>query len=149
MILEGAKFKPNYPIKNMKSILLTLFITLSITFTSNSQNDALKSSMERGKDIYADFCVSCHLPNGKGVEKVYPPLANSDYLIKNREASIKGVKFGMQGEITVNGKKYNSVMPSLGLSDDEIADVMNYITNSWGNKSSKIITEAEVSKIKK
>ncbi|MFG6686459.1 c-type cytochrome [Mariniflexile sp. HNIBRBA6329] len=133
----------------MKSTLLTLFVTLSIIFTSNSQTSALKSSMERGEEIYTDFCISCHLPNGKGVEKVYPPLANSDYLLKNREASIKAIKFGMQGEITVNGKKYNSVMAPLGLSDDEVADIMNYITNSWGNKNDKIVTEAEVSKVKK
>ncbi|MFD2291747.1 c-type cytochrome [Mariniflexile gromovii] len=133
----------------MKSTLLTLFVTLSIIFTSNSQNSALKSSMERGEEIYTDFCVTCHLPNGKGVEKVYPPLANSDYLLKNREASIKAIKFGMQGEITVNGKKYNTVMAPLGLSDDEVADVMNYINNSWGNKNDKMVTEAEVSKVKK
>ncbi|MBP0904357.1 cytochrome c [Mariniflexile gromovii] len=105
--------------------------------------------MERGEEIYTDFCVTCHLPNGKGVEKVYPPLANSDYLLKNREASIKAIKFGMQGEITVNGKKYNTVMAPLGLSDDEVADVMNYINNSWGNKNDKMVTEAEVSKVKK
>ncbi|PLB18348.1 MAG: Anaerobically induced outer membrane transmembrane protein [Flavobacteriaceae bacterium FS1-H7996/R] len=105
--------------------------------------------MERGEEIYTDFCVSCHLPNGKGVERVYPPLANSDYLLKNREASIKGIKFGMNGEIVVNGKKYNNVMTPLGLSDDEIADVMNYISNSWGNKNDNIVTKAEVSKIKK
>uniref|UniRef100_UPI004048E596 c-type cytochrome n=1 Tax=Mariniflexile sp. TaxID=1979402 RepID=UPI004048E596 len=50
--------------------------------------------MERGHGIYTDFCMSCHLPNGDGVESVYPPLANSDYLLKNREASIRGIKFG-------------------------------------------------------
>jgi mono/diheme cytochrome c family protein len=133
----------------MKLFQLSFFITLSVIFTSNSQTDALKASIERGEEIYTDFCVSCHLPNGKGVEKVYPPLANSDYLLKNREASIKGIKFGMSGEIVVNGKKYNNVMTPLGLSDDEIADVMNYISNSWGNKNDKIVTEAEVSKIKK
>ncbi|HEX9600290.1 MAG TPA: cytochrome c [Mariniflexile sp.] len=133
----------------MKLFLLSLFATLSVIFTSNSQTNTLKASIERGEEIYTDFCVSCHLPNGKGVEKVYPPLANSDYLLKNREASIRGIKFGMSGEIVVNGKKYNNVMTPLGLSDDEIADVMNYISNSWGNKNDKIVTEAEVSKIKK
>ena len=69
--------------------------------------------------------------------------------MKNREASIKGIKYGQEGEIIVNGKKYNSNMAALGLSDDEVADVMNYITNSWGNKNDKMVTEDEVSKIKK
>ena len=133
----------------MKSFLLSLFISFSFVFIGSSQTNALKSSIARGQEIYTDFCVSCHLPNGKGVERVYPPLANSNYLKKNREASIKAIKFGLQGSITVNGKKYNSVMTPLGLSDDEIADVMNYISNTWGNKNDKIVTEAEVSKIKK
>ncbi|MFD0989800.1 c-type cytochrome [Mariniflexile jejuense] len=133
----------------MKSFLLSLFISFSFVIIGSSQTNALKSSIARGQEIYTDFCVSCHLPNGKGVERVYPPLANSDYLKKNREASIKAIKFGLQGSITVNGKKYNSVMTPLGLSDDEIADVMNYISNTWGNKNDKIVTEAEVSKVKK
>ena len=133
----------------MKLLLLSLFVTLSFVFTSNSQTNALKLSIVRGEEIYADFCMTCHLPNGKGVENIYPPLANSDYLIKHREASIKAIKFGLQGSIVVNGKTYNSVMAALGLSDDEVADVMNYINNSWGNKNDKMVTEAEVSKIKK
>ena len=89
------------------------------------------------------------MPSGEGVKGVFPPLAKSDYLFKNREASIRGIKFGQSGEIIVNGIKYNGVMAPMGLSDDEIADVMNYITNSWGNKNNNMVTEEEVSKIKK
>ncbi|MDO5979988.1 c-type cytochrome [Flavivirga spongiicola] len=138
----------------MKLIIVSL-ITLSsvvIIYTNQnnkSQTDPLKESIQRGHEIYTDFCVSCHLPNGKGVEKVYPPLANSDYLIKNREASIRGIKYGQKSEIVVNGQTYNGYMAPMGLSNDEVADVMNYITNSWGNKNDKIVTEVEVSKIKK
>ena len=132
----------------MKSTLLFLF-TIASVFTATSQNNDLKASMNRGQEIYTDFCVSCHLPNGAGVRKVYPPLAKSDYLQKHRVESIKAIKYGLSGEIIVNGEKYNNVMTSLGLSNDEIADVMNYITNSWGNKNDKMVTEAEVSKIKK
>ncbi len=133
----------------MKLSYLFLLIGMSFTFTGFSQTNPLTSSINRGKAIYTDFCMTCHLPNGEGVANVYPPLAKSDYLMKNREASIRGIKYGQQGEIIVNGKKYNSVMAALGLSDDEVADVMNYITNSWGNKNTKMITESEVSKIKK
>ncbi|GAA3615589.1 cytochrome c [Flavivirga amylovorans] len=138
----------------MKLITVSL-ITLSsvIIFSTNQNNktqtDPLKESIQRGQEIYTDFCVSCHLPNGKGVEKVYPPLANSDYLIKNREASIRGIKYGQKGKIVVNGQTYNGFMAPMGLSDDEVADVMNYITNSWDNKNDEIVTEEEVSKIKK
>lgn len=131
----------------MKLFLFSLFLTLP--FSCMSQNNTLKQSIERGSEIYTDFCMTCHLPNGEGLENVYPPLAKSDYLMKNREASIRGIKYGLKGEIIVNGKTYNSVMVAMGLSDDEVADVMNYITNSWGNKNDNIITEEEVSNIKK
>jgi mono/diheme cytochrome c family protein len=113
----------------------------------NQQNPILKKSMARGNMIYTDFCISCHLPNGKGVPKVFPPLANSDYLMNNKFESIKAIKYGQSGEIIVNGETYNNVMSPLGLENDEIADVMNYITNSWGNSNEKLITEDEVSKI--
>jgi len=133
----------------MRQFLLIFVLLISGTYTTLSQNNQLEESIERGSEIYQDFCVSCHLPNGMGVRKIYPPLANSDYLAKNREASIKGIKFGMTGEITVNDNKYNNTMAPMGLSEDEIADVMNYINNSWGNKNDKMVTEEEVSKIKK
>jgi mono/diheme cytochrome c family protein len=89
------------------------------------------------------------MTNGEGVEKTFPPLAKSDYLLKKRVESIRGIKYGQQGEIIVNGVTYNNTMATMGLYDDEIADVMNYILNSWGNKSDKMVTEKEVSAISK
>ena len=111
------------------------------------QDTKLTESIKRGSAVYKDFCFACHLPNGVGVSGAFPPLAKSDFLIKNREESIKAIKFGMTGEVVVNGETYNSVMTPLGLSDEEVADVMNYITNSWGNKNNTIITTKEVSEI--
>lgn len=119
------------------------------TYSKVNQDTALEQSIKRGKEVYMDMCVTCHLPNGEGVPKVYPPLAKSDYLMGKREASIKAVKYGIRGKIVVNGVEYRGIMASLGLYDDEVADVMNYITNSWGNKNPKMITEEEVSKIEK
>jgi mono/diheme cytochrome c family protein len=127
--------------------LSSLFALDSKTNSYTSQ-DPLQESIERGSEIYTDFCMTCHLPNGEGVENVYPPLAKSDYLLKNREKSIRGIKYGQEGEMIVNGKTYNDVMAPLGLSDGEVADVMNYISNNWGNKNDNIVTEEEVSKIK-
>jgi mono/diheme cytochrome c family protein len=111
------------------------------------QDSTLEASMKRGEEIYSDFCVTCHLPNGEGVENTYPPLAKSDWLKANREASIRGVKYGQRGEMVVNGKTYDNTMMPLGLDDEEIADVMNYINNSWGNKNEKMVTVEEVSAI--
>jgi mono/diheme cytochrome c family protein len=113
------------------------------------QNKELKESIVRGSDIYSDFCKSCHLPNGQGIKNIYPPLSDSDYLKNYRDLSIKGIKYGLKGEIIVNGNKYNSYMPPMGLGDDEIADVMNYINHSWENTYGKIVTEEEARKIKK
>ncbi|NER12121.1 c-type cytochrome [Leptobacterium flavescens] len=133
----------------MKTFIAVYLAVVSLVFFSIKQDNKLKESIERGSAVYEDFCVTCHLPTGKGVTGSFPPLAESDYLIKNREESIRGIKYGQKGEITVNGKKYNGFMAPLGLADDEVADVMNYILNSWGNKSDKIVTEEEVAKIKK
>ena len=114
-----------------------------------NQEKPLKQSIEDGSGIYQDFCLQCHLDNGKGVANVFPPLAQSDYLKNNIEASIRGVKYGLRGEITVNGKSYNGVMTKQGLDDEEVADVMNYILNNWGNKAEEQITESQVMKLEK
>ena len=114
-----------------------------------NQEKPLKQSIEDGSEIYQDFCLQCHLDNGKGGVNVFPPLAQSDYLKNNIEASIRGVKYGIRGEITVNGKSYNGVMTKQGLDDEEVADVMNYILNNWGNKAEEQITESQVMQLEK
>ncbi|WP_460218825.1 c-type cytochrome [Psychroserpens sp. MEBiC05023] len=122
-------------------------VSLSEAKKEVSTTTKLDESIVRGKVIYTDFCMSCHMPNGKGVPQAFPPLAKSDYLMNNRLESIKSIKYGLSGEITVNDKTYNGVMTPLGLEDEEIADVMNYITNSWGNSNDSLITVQEVSEI--
>ena len=111
------------------------------------QKKPFKQSILDGQEIYYDFCVRCHLPSGMGEHGRVPPLAGSDYLINNVELSIKGIKFGLSGPIIVNGEEYDGVMQDQGLDDEEIADVMNYILNNWGNKSKEFITEEQVAKI--
>jgi mono/diheme cytochrome c family protein len=113
------------------------------------QKTDLQQSIEAGQKIYQNLCVQCHLPNGKGVAGNFPPLAGSNWLTEKRTESIRAVKYGQQGEIVVNGKIYNGVMTPMGLSDAEVADVMNYIMNSWGNVQEEIVTEDEVSAVKK
>lgn len=135
-----------FMIKSFIGIYLLGITCLSIFFF---QDPELEESIRRGSEIYNDFCVTCHLDNGEGVPHTFPPLAKSDYLIKNRQGSIRGVKYGQQGEITINGVSYNSAMPSPGLEDEEVADVMNYILNSWGNTSDEIVTISEVEAVEK
>ncbi len=133
----------------MKVFIVLYGVILVFIYTSLFQDPELKQSMERGKEIYADFCVTCHLQKGEGVPYTFPPLAQSDYIMENRVNSIKAIKYGLQGEIVVNGITYNSAMAGLGLEDEEVADVMNYISNSWGNTSDSIVTIEEVATVKR
>lgn len=125
----------------------------SYTITGNNASYIIQNELEksilRGEAIYNDFCVSCHLPSGMGVDTSFPPLADSDYLMNERMKSIRAVKYGQQGKIIVNGKSYNTVMAPMGLENDEVADVMNYIMNSWDNTQDKIVTPEEVAAVEK
>jgi mono/diheme cytochrome c family protein len=100
------------------------------------------------KEIYADFCMQCHGSNGKGDTKNFPSLDGSDRLINKRTQSIATAKFGQSGAIVVNKMRFNNSMPAMGLSNQEVADVMNYIMNSCGNKQTKMVAEKEVAGIK-
>ena len=133
----------------MKVFLIIYLFFISFIFNFIQKEKSFEESISDGKLIYEDFCIQCHLFNGEGIEKIYPPLNNSDYLLKNIDKSIYSIKYGLTGEIIVNGIKYNGVMASQGLEDDEIADVMNYITNSWDNNLNVQITTKRVNELKK
>ena len=132
----------------MKTLFSFLLLGFSVLSMQLYQQKPLEQSIADGEEIYTDFCLQCHMANGKGVPGSFPPLANSDYL-NNIDQSIYAIKFGLKGPITVNGKSYNSNMINQGLDDEEIADVMNYILRSWGNESSTIVTEEKVASIQK
>lgn len=119
-----------------------------IAITEPQQQTPLQKSIARGKEVYTDFCIQCHLATGKGNGTTFPPLDGSDWLKNKRTQSIHAVKYGQKGEIIVNAKKYNGIMPPAGLSDEEVADVMNYIMNSWSNKTKKMVTVKEVTSVK-
>lgn len=134
----------------MKLFFSFISIATIIQFIWLQQNKPLKESITRGNEIYNDFCVQCHLDNGEGVAGIFPPLSNSDYLLNSIRESIYGIKYGMEGPITVNGELYDGIMVSQGLDNEEIADVMNYILNSWENSyNNEIITPSLVNEIKK
>jgi len=97
--------------------------------------------IEAGKKLYMQACFACHQANGEGIANAFPPLAQADYLNEDEDRAIDALIHGLSGEITVNGKKYNSIMPSQQLTDDEVANVLTYVYNSWGNKGSEITSE--------
>jgi nitrite reductase (NO-forming)/hydroxylamine reductase len=104
-----------------------------------------KSALEAGQAAYLANCAACHQPDGKGLAGAFPPLADSDYIRSvQKERLIDVVLHGMSGKVTVNGIDYDGVMPALNhLSDAEIANVLSYVTQSWGNRG-PTIAAAEV-----
>ncbi|WP_208420059.1 c-type cytochrome [Paraflavitalea devenefica] len=112
------------------------------------QDKKLEESKARGKAIYEELCITCHLADGKGMPGAIPPLVKSDYLLKTPAKAIYAIKYGLTDPIKVNGVEYTTPMPSPNISDEEVADVTTYILNNWGNKG-KPITVKEVEKVKK
>ncbi|MBD0255629.1 MAG: cytochrome c [Cytophagales bacterium] len=121
-----------------------LFPVLLLFIAAFSPADDLAGSVKRGEAVYTATCVSCHQVTGTGVPGVFPPLAKSDYLMGDAKRAIRTVLHGLEGEITVNGEPYNQQMPSQShLSDGQVADVLNYVRNTWGNQG-PAITPAQV-----
>lgn len=102
---------------------------------------SFEERMTFGKDKYMATCSACHQADGKGIENAFPPLANSDYLNADVDRAIDIVLHGKSGEITVNGKKYNSVMTAQALTDEEVSNVLTYVYNSWGNSKKEVTPE--------
>jgi len=103
----------------------------------------------QGKEIYNNLCVTCHLPSGKGIAGSFPPLDGSNWLTEKRTESIHAVKYGLNGPIEVNGQAYNNVMAPMGLTEQEVADVLNYTMSSWSNTNDNPVTLEEVQAVKK
>lgn len=103
--------------------------------------------MRLGANVYAANCLACHQADGKGIAGAFPPLAKSDYLMADKARSIGVVVHGLEGAVTVNGQNYNSIMPKLLLSDDDVANVLTYVRNTWGN-SGDAVTADEVRKVR-
>ncbi len=122
---------------------LPLTLVLFLCACGGGSNDkgasstTTKAPSASGEDIYKKTCIACHQANGEGVPGAFPPIAKSDYLT-NHELVIKQVIKGSSGEITVNGKQYNNVMPPQPLSDAEIASVLTYVYCNFGNTACTI-----------
>ena len=98
--------------------------------------------IKMGKMVYDRACSACHLPTGTGVPAAFPPLAKSDFLNSDVDRAIDVVLHGLKGEVTVNSLKYNSIMPSLGLNDEEVANVLTYVYSEWGNNGTEVKPDA-------
>lgn len=90
---------------------------------------------KEGLVLYEKHCENCHMEDGKGLEELYPPLAGSDMLESMDVTAACILRNGLQGPLTVNGIQYDMEMPPMPqLSGVEIANLLNYIHNAWGNE---------------
>ncbi|MEO5788163.1 copper-containing nitrite reductase [Gelidibacter sp.] len=108
---------------------------------------SFEEQMKFGKQIYGQTCIACHQAEGQGIANAFPPLAKSDYLNADVDRAIDAVLHGLSGEITVNGLKYNSIMTKQMISQEEVANVLTYVYNSWGNNKT-VVTPEMVKKVK-
>jgi len=130
----------------MNKILL-LILPFILTFcgqvskNSSAKNDLgykgqikLEQYMVKGAKTYQVYCQNCHGKGGQGLSSLYPPLKQADYLLEDLPRAACIIKNGQNKKIIVNGKEYNQMMPAMAnLTPLDIAEVITYITNSWGN----------------
>jgi mono/diheme cytochrome c family protein len=134
-----AKNKPDYGL-----ILQDKLSATTVNKTTTSSSKIPESTIAAGKAIYSQYCVVCHQPEGTGMQNVFPPLAKSKNVLGAKPVSIMNTLLkGMSGK-EIDGEAYNGVMPSFDfLTDEQIANVLTFVRNSFGNKASAVTT-AEV-----
>ena len=140
----------------MKTILaaLALFTLLAPLARSEDAFD-LKASIDRGKVVYMQTCIACHQPTGLGIPGAFPPLAGTEYTQGDARRMIAMTLKGVNPPLKVKDMTYQVPMPPLPtqfpiLADDgKLADVINYVRNSFGNKDEKGVTPAMIAEVRK
>ena len=98
----------------------------------------LQSYMANGQRLYNNYCANCHQRDGKGLRSLIPPLREADYLKRRKEVACL-IRYGARGAMIVSDKKYDAVMPAhSSLRNIQIAELMSYIGNAWGNREGLI-----------
>jgi mono/diheme cytochrome c family protein len=100
---------------------------------------AVQASVDRGKQVYLQQCLACHQADAGGVQGMNPPLIKTKWVLGDKTLLVQLVLKGMTGEVEIDGDTYHNVMaPHSDLSDQQIADVLTYIRNNFGNKASAV-----------
>ncbi|RZA20239.1 MAG: nitrite reductase, copper-containing [Lysobacteraceae bacterium] len=146
---DGAENKAIYSGKEVDAVYIGDRAQPNMQAVSTAASSAkagaltVPEQVEAGKALFAGTCSTCHQPDGKGMEGVFPPLAGSDYIKADPKRVPQVILHGLVGPVKVNGKDYNSNMPPMSqLTDDEVANISTYVLNSWGNPGGKV-TKAE------
>jgi mono/diheme cytochrome c family protein len=120
-----------------------IFIVLMLMCAGAFAQKASKQSIEKGKLVYEQYCLTCHQVDGSGVPNLNPPLIKTSFVLGDKKKIIGIVLKGLN-DVEVNGETYSNPMPPFDfMSDEEIADVLTYVRNSFTNKGTAV-TAAEV-----
>lgn len=119
------------------------------TKKTGSKSSSLNESISQGKVVYQKYCLSCHQADGSGVPNMNPTLIQTKWILGPKAILIHQVLKGSKGKVEIEGETFHNTMPALGqtLSDRQVADVLTYVRNSFGNKASRV-TPAEVKSIR-
>lgn len=109
--------------------LVGFFFFCLILLFQNCKN----KTFSQGERLYLAHCANCHMEDGKGLAKLIPPLANSDYLRENQALIPCILRHGQEGKILVNGVWYDQKMAGEKYSEVQINNIINYINSAWGN----------------
>ena len=118
--------------------VIVFIAILSIIACQSDENLDFKRYYSSGALVYQQHCQNCHGDNGEGLSALIPPLSDSSYLRKNLGSLSCYIKNGLKSPITIKGKTFEDAMPANDLSPIEIAEVLTYIGNSFGNKLNTI-----------
>jgi len=122
--------------------------TKSTAATKTTSTNTLKSSIARGKTVYGTYCLACHQEDGSGVPNMNPPIINTSWVLGSKTVLIQQVLKGSANKVEIDGEKFHNTMPPQAqLTDQQIADVLTFVRNSFGNKAS-IVTPAEVKTVR-
>lgn len=137
MCLLKKLFMKNYLMLNVLAVVVAV---ASLSFaTVTTDQPGITASVKRGEAVFTQYCMACHQANGSGVPNLFPPLIKTRYVLGDKKNLIPIVLKGLTGEITVGDATYNGVMPPHNfLTDQQIADVLTYVRNSFGNKAAAV-----------
>ena len=150
---DGPERKDIYSGKEVDSVYLgdqaTGLAAVAAATAARSVGKLTKDDqIKAGAALFNGTCSVCHQASGAGLPNIFPPLAKSDFLLANKRRSIEIVLNGLNGPVKVNGAAFNSVMPPMSqLTDDDVANILTYVRNSWGNQGDAVSSE-EVAKVR-
>jgi mono/diheme cytochrome c family protein len=147
--------------KLVASLLLVFVMSISVFAQSKSKTPAKKpvaktapvaagmqNAINNGKVVYTQYCAVCHQADGLGVPGLNPPLSKTVYVLGDQTRLINIVLKGLSEGVEINGETYSNVMPAMAfLTDQQVADVLTYVRNSFQNKASAI-TAAQVKAVR-